>query len=645
MPSHHPIRKLRASQDAMPSHPSASSDNGWLRDGLAALVITLCIAFARALYVSLYSAEIPFWDQWDQLYRLLAPWQDGSWQYSALFAPHQEHRILFTRLFSMLLLTLDGGVWSNLVEAYANALIYAGTLALFYVLACRGATDRATRWILLCATIALDSLPFDWENSLVGFQNQFYLMCGFAIAMVGVASFRAPSRSTFWLLCVLATAGLFTMASGLLAATAVVAVIALRCWREPMRPGYVIVVIAAMAFVMGWGLLLLPDISATDPFKAHGIADHALAFMTVLIWPLQPLALKRALFVFVLWSPSLVWLGRFVFFRKATDREIFAAGMAAWVLLQAAAIAHTRGHGMTLLPSRYMDITAIGLLANLALAMHLLGEGKLRSVPRRLGIACVATGIVLITAVFFKRTPGDMAAMQLRYDFSLIQTHYTRDYLSSGNPGYLQHPLLTIPYPNARKLRLFLDTPSIRALLPPSLTAGAPGASPRRGSLVTLSASTQRVVQARFARLGITTDQIIFGNLSSETPLATPTSQPIGVCALDSVNPAPVDHAVHAKSGDPVQFEGWLINPAASESTTFVMQLAGKDRYGLEIRPRGTRKDVARVMHSRRSDTFGFITLAVLAGVKPGEYAVRLTTPGVDSREICSLPIQLIIDP
>jgi hypothetical protein len=629
----------------MPSHPSASRDSGWLRDGLAALGITLCIAFARALYVSLYSAEIPFWDQWDELYRLLAPWQDGSWQHSALFAPHNEHRILFTRLFSMLLMTLDGGIWSNLVEAYANALFYAGTLALFYVLACRGATDRATRWILLCATIALGSLPFDWENSLVGFQNQFYVMCGFAIAMVGVASFRAPSRSTFWLLCVLATASLFTMASGLLAATAVIAVVALRCRREPMRPAYVMAVIAAMALVMAWGLLLLPDISGTSQFKAQGMVDHARAFMTVLIWPLQPLALKQSLFVFVLWSPSLVWLGRFLLLRRATDREIFAGGIAAWVLLQAMAIAHTRGHGMTILPSRYMGITAIGLLANLALAMHLLCEVKPRSVPRRFGMACVATGIVLITVVFIKRTPGDMAAMQQRHDFSLIETHYTRNYLSSGNPGFLQHPLLTIPYPDATQLRLFLDTTSLRALLPPSLTTGAADASPPHGSLVTLSTDLQRVVQERFASFGVTTDGIIFGDLPAETPTATLANQPIGACALDLVNPAAVDHAVHAKSGDPIQFEGWLINPAAPVSTTFVMQLTGNDRYGLEIRPRGIRRDIARVMHSRRSDTFGFATLAVLAGVKPGKYAVLLTTPGVDAREICGLPVQLIIDP
>jgi hypothetical protein len=629
----------------MPGQSTASSDRGWLRDGLTALCITLCVALARALYISLYSAEIPFWDQWDELYGLLAPWQGGTWQLSALFAPHNEHRILFTRLFSMLLLTLDRGVWSNLVEAYANALIYAGTLALFCVLACRGATNRATRWVLLCATIALGSLPFDWENNLVGFQNQFHLMCSFAIAMVGVAACRAPSRSTFWLLCALATAGLFTMASGLLAAAAVIAVIALRCWREPMRPAYVTAVIVAMILVMAWGLLLLPDVQGTSALKAQGIVDHARALTTMLIWPRQPFALKRSLFVFVVWSPLLVWLARFLLFRRATDREIFAAGIAAWVLLQAVAVAHTRGHGMTLLPSRYMAISAIGLLANLALAMHLLGEGKPRSLPKLFGIACVATGIALITLVLVKRTPGDMAAMQQRHDFSLIETYYTSNYLSSGNPDYLQHPQLAIPYPDAQRLRLFLDTPSVRKLMPPSLTADGSGAPPRQGSLVTLSASVQRMVQNRFARFGITTDEAIFGHLPSASPFATLTSQPIGACALDLVNPVPFDHAVHAKSGDPIQLEGWLINPVDPVSPTFVMQLTGEDRYGLEIRPRGIRTDIARVMHSGRSNTFGFATLAVLAGVKPGRYAVLLTTPGVDAREICSLPIQLTIDP
>ena len=87
-------------------------------------------------------------------------------------SPHNEHRIAFTRLIRIALFAANSGIWDNLVEAYANTLIYAGMLALLYALLCRGEAKRVIRLSMFVAVVAMGSLPFDRENTFVGFQNQ-----------------------------------------------------------------------------------------------------------------------------------------------------------------------------------------------------------------------------------------------------------------------------------------------------------------------------------------------------------------------------------------------------------------------------------------------------------------------------------------
>src|SRR5579859_1640683 len=175
-------------QKDLQAAPSLVNRNG-VRLSIAAAAIVVTVAACRSTWVSLYGADIPVWDQWDQIVSQLVPVKDGTWHYSKYLAPHNEHRVLFTRLISRMLFEINGGVWSNLVEAYFNTVVYSATLALFYVLACRNAS-RLFCLLLLSAAIILGALPYDWENNLVGFQNQFYVMIAFAIALAGIASYR-----------------------------------------------------------------------------------------------------------------------------------------------------------------------------------------------------------------------------------------------------------------------------------------------------------------------------------------------------------------------------------------------------------------------------------------------------------------------
>ena len=437
------------------------------------------ILLARVVYVSLFAEDLPFWDQWDaQIDSLLRPWTEGTWRPSDLFDYHNEHRIALARLLTLVLFSLNGGHWDNLVEAYFNAGIYAAIYLLLCALLCRNEPDRRVRAATLAFALAIAVLPFGWENALVGVQSVFLLLVVIAIGMIAVAVYRPTSPGSVSMLCLLGIASLFTVASGVLSSVAVVAVILMRHWRDRLRMPFLLAVVMCMGLLTAAGLALIPDLRGGDPFKAVGIggiaergSDHSDVAAAARSSDRATGRSERA------WrSPSSCgppvscWLVRFYLLSKADDCELFAGGIVVWVALQAVAIAHSRGHGMTALASRYMDFAAIGLLVN-ALVRRPAGVSALhRAVFTSLPNYAVALAFfAAATWGLAVRTSADLQQMRSRHQLVLLQKENVRDYLSTGDFSHLQQPRLGIPYRNPNGLRALLDNPVIRAMLPASI--------------------------------------------------------------------------------------------------------------------------------------------------------------------------------
>lgn len=613
--------------------------------GVAAAIIVVTAVVFRSVWISLYGVDIPFWDQWAQITTQLADLKQGTWHYHDYWAAHNEHRILFTRLISMVLFEIDDRVWSNLVEAYANTFIYGTTLALFYTLACRE-SNQASRLIMLFAILVMAIMPFGWENNLVGFQSQFYVMILFAISLAGVASYRRPSRSTFWILTALALASLFTMASGLLGAVAVCVAVMARSWRETLPKFYRSAVIFTMAIVVLCGLLLLPSLPGNEEFKAHGIVEHARAFSTALIWPLNTITPRNLALGLIFWCPSIIWSINLLRTRTAKKYEVFLISLAAWVICQDLAIAHARGHNFTSLPSRYADIAALGLLANFALALSLVFQEHLPIIKRYSGYISIALFVSIVAAAFIQRTAGDMDEMQQRYDFSRMQAFYTHSYLVTRYPGFLQHPSLTIPFPDASALKSFLDSPTVDSLLPPIPEAMSKGSElgEKRGAWAAHTAlDVQKFVVHIFSKMGIHSSSIFYRHVPKDSDLGLKSSA-TGKCSASQVNRSEFKGAlVYAKIGDPLLIDGWIIKPSDVTTRRFHVVLLGNQRYEIEGRPTIKRKDVEKVMHSRAVDTYGFRAYGILQDVAPGTYTARLSTAPGGSQTICELPYQVIV--
>jgi hypothetical protein len=77
------------------------------------LSFAIFVLGVKLVIVGHYGNAAPYWDQWDDgadaLYR---PWFEGSLHWADLFAWHNEHRILTTRLLALALIELNGQLWN-----------------------------------------------------------------------------------------------------------------------------------------------------------------------------------------------------------------------------------------------------------------------------------------------------------------------------------------------------------------------------------------------------------------------------------------------------------------------------------------------------------------------------------------------------
>lgn len=209
------VRTLgRARIASLVTHPAwASRDrpNPWVIGVLAAIPVAHV-----ATLIWRYSVDVPFGDQWE-LVPLLAALRDGHLRLGDLWAPHNEHIILFPRLLMLGLAMLSG--WDTRWENAASALLAAGTLAIIIGLL-RHLSSRDTMtslWAIPVAGVLVFSAK-QWENWLWGWQVQVFLSnlsvagmvlllsrrqlrathVGGAIALAGVASFSFGSGLVSW---------------------------------------------------------------------------------------------------------------------------------------------------------------------------------------------------------------------------------------------------------------------------------------------------------------------------------------------------------------------------------------------------------------------------------------------------------------
>ena len=424
-----------------------------------------------------YGSAMPDWDQWDaEGLQLLAPWFEHDHFLSHLFQPHNEHRVVATKLQN-LALTLLNGQWDSRLESTFNAALHSLLAVAFWLLAVRllrpapvspssplplsPSFTLPTLWLL---TAAIFGLPLAWQNILGGFHSQQYWLLILSFAAMTTLPFARTWGAAWWAGLAAAALALLTMGSGFLAAAVVLAVVGFRAVRRDMTWRAAWPTLVFMAVLIAIGALTRVEVYYHQQLKAKTVHDFVFSLLRSLEWPLRDHDWAGA----ILWLP---WVLAAVRVFRSRDPKESRAGqtivaLGGWVLVQLLATAYARGAGADYPASRYMDTPAFGLMAN-GLALAWLASLSFPLAPSRrlalttLGLAwTVALGVGL-WAIVDVNLRNDLPDAKKYY---LKAESHVRGFLATDDPAQLAFP--DIPYPSAGSLIERLAHPSLRALLP-----------------------------------------------------------------------------------------------------------------------------------------------------------------------------------
>lgn len=431
---------------------------------VACLLALLAVFCVRVMLVATYATAAPFWDQWDaEIDHLYLPYLDGSLTIGHWLSAHNEHRIFFTRVVALILFILNDDQFDARVQCFVNVGIFCISLGIL-LRSISPAVPTRTLALFLFSVVVIFASPLGWENLIAGFQNQFYMLMGFSIMAISRASRCSGKRIDLAVLTLLSACSVFTMASGLLTTVCISFIVVARAFEGALAKRAVLLIVGVQFVVALTAYSGVPHLEYMARLKADSLLEFAHSLGVVLSWP----ASGRAAYALIFWIPSAVLLIRSA--RSLTkDRpgmrqcDYIQMGIALWVLTQAVAIAYSRGHDMTGVPSRYSDILAVGLINNIAIALRLVNHDRLRYQT----FLRVSTGFFIVFCMtwFCRNLPASIDDIRSRSAGGADEVTLIHSYLMTQDRHALSK--LPYPYPDAQRLANELDNDNVADMMPP----------------------------------------------------------------------------------------------------------------------------------------------------------------------------------
>ena len=432
---------------------------------LQLVALFLTIFGARLWLIHIFGNSIPFWDQWDaEADKLFLPWVNGELTWVDLFTQHNEHRIFFPRLLSLGLLILNGREWNPLVEVVVNSSIFVFTGILLVVLFTRLLNEAVRGWLVFIVAL-LWSLPYAWENTLAGFQSAFYLMVLFSLIAAWGLLLHKNFSSAWWSGLISAVCAYFSLASGFFI---LLVIFTLKSYLfvtdGKKRWEHLPTLLASLIVSLGCFLLItkIPGYELMQPKQLDDFFStlfKALAFP----WVSYPWMSMALYFPFVAWVIKLLWTRE-----KLGPAKLLVLTLGGWVILQALSMAYARGVNAPDPASRYMDVLALGLLAN-GLSFHFLLQTNVMTRFVQFskliwhGVVMLGIGSLLLTHTW--------PALQEKPVYRAAQWDNVRHFLHTKSLTALENKLpFHIPYPSAERLGGILQRLEEQHLLPYTLT-------------------------------------------------------------------------------------------------------------------------------------------------------------------------------
>ena len=442
----------------------------------------------KLVLIRSFGSPVPSYDQWMSQARLIyVPFFDHYLKVRYFWVPHNEHRVVFTRLLNFFL-TLANGQWDTRLEMTVNALIHAGFAGALVAFASR----LVRGWGLAAVAavvVAVFVVPGAWENTLGGFQSAFYFLCWSALGQLWLCTTAKPLDRRWWCGYVVGLMGLGTMGTGFLSSAAVLAILCLGVLRDrrmASRDAGAAILLAGLC--AAGAFLLSHHVPGADIYRATslrvGLGSAAYAFG----WPLGR-SLAGALCV----QAPLAWLAlRLIRGRQASAFEWTLLGLGIWGWVQMGALAYTRATAIE--TPRYADVFALSLIANTLALVCLVGGKRFAPAVLAIWLALLAGGLAGVTT----RALADLRDYRA---LETVKAQHIQAFMTTGDVAILRSaPPRELPYPDPDTLARMLTNPGLRPMLPRELQAPADW---RGYGLDSMASNTLQACALWIASLGV----------------------------------------------------------------------------------------------------------------------------------------------
>ena len=434
----------------------------WARSRWTVAAGVALVVFGWKLWlIHAAGSDLPMWDQWDAEGAFLyQPFLENRLQFGHLFAPHNEHRIFFTRVLALGLL-LWNGQWDGLLQMVVNAALHAAFVGFVTAVVLRH-LGRAAGILAALGLAALFSVPVAWENTLSGFQSQFYFLLIFAFLHLAGTALYSPRHVASWLAQLAGGASLVTMASGLGSPATALVLLLMRVLRERRDRAWLA---ALIAINVGWlvlGLWLRVEHPGHESLRASNGQEYVATLLRLLAWPN-----RAGAWSVIMVLPFLVLLARW--WRRGSAFCTLLLGLGGWWLLQVLVLAYARANGV---PDsvRYMDLFSIGVaVAGLAAIEFSFAPDTGRA---RFALRGLAAGWLFVVLWPLSRVPADMReglVPMLQRENAAREANVRAEVARPDARFLALQPGSELPYPFQDRLAALLANPTLRKILPPSV--------------------------------------------------------------------------------------------------------------------------------------------------------------------------------
>lgn len=360
----------------------AQSEPRTLRLVPLAIGLALLIAAARVAATLYAMPEAPYYDQWAGMDGIAVPRAMQAFNPGYLLQPHNEHLLTWTKLLDWLQLVAADNQYDSRPVGVLLAVLSAIVAGVLLASGAGQLNKGRNAW--LCAGVALAAIPYSWESLSATWNNAFTFLIAGSVATLWLAT-CGSRRQAVWTT-VAAMLSALAMGTGCLAPLLGIGIVGYRAVRRdlPTADAFALAVPQAAAVMVA--LLLLVGKTRSDYARLFDIALIAVQ-VTLLTAAFAPTA-----------SMLVQIVGG-----KSDDRaqrrvDLFVVALATWGYLHVLSMIVLRSEFRLWLPiSRYMDVIAVAIMANLACLLRLDGTGPSRLLSRFAvpAVALFAVAIVL----------------------------------------------------------------------------------------------------------------------------------------------------------------------------------------------------------------------------------------------------------